>query len=68
MTEEERANEIARSKHFAARNEASALGNAREEGEKAVREKWQSVIAEKEAVLADKDAQIAKLLARLSEK
>ena len=43
-----------------ARNrEASALGHARREGEKAEREKWQGVVA-------DKDAEIERLRAQLS--
>jgi len=58
-TEEFRSLERMRSD--ARRNEASALGHARREGENAEREKWQSVVA-------DKDAQIAELLARLGEK
>ena len=49
--------ELERLRSRARSNEASALGHARREE----REKWQSVVAEK-------DAQIAELLARLGEK
>ena len=65
-TEEFRSLERMRSD--ARRNEASALGHARREGEEAEREKWQGVVAEKDTALAEKDAQIAELLARLGEK
>jgi predicted transposase/invertase (TIGR01784 family) len=41
-------------------NEASALGNARREGEAAEREKWQSVVVEKDARIAELEAQLAK--------
>jgi hypothetical protein len=55
-----------RSRH----NEASALYNAEcrgeSRGEQREREKWQTVIAEKEAVLAEKDTLIAKLRAQLN--
>jgi predicted transposase/invertase (TIGR01784 family) len=52
--------EIERLRSRARHNEASALGNARREGEEAERQKWQ-------AVVENKDAQIAELLARLGE-
>ena len=61
-TEEFRALERMRSD--ARRNEASALGNARREE----REKWQGVVADKDAALADKDAEIARLRAMLDGK
>ena len=71
MTEEERAKELERQRHYAAHNKASALGHARREAYREAEEKWQGVVAEKDtahvAALADKDAQIAKLLARLGE-
>jgi hypothetical protein len=40
-------------------NEASALHNARREES----EKWQKVVADKDAALADKDAALAKVVA-----
>ena len=48
-------------------NEASALGHARREGEKAEREKWQSIVAVKNAALADKDAENERLRKLVSE-
>ena len=56
-----------------ARNrEASALGHARREGiaigEEAEREKWQGVVADKDAELADKDAELADKDAELADK
>ena len=51
-----------------ARNrEASALGHARREGEKAEREKWQGVVANKDAAIADKDAALADKDAAIAE-
>jgi len=44
--------------HYARINEASALGDAEERGEQREREKWQGVVA-------DKDAEIARLKAQL---
>ena len=44
-----------------AHDEAQALYNARLEES----EKWQEVVADKDAVIADKDALIAELMARL---
>ena len=43
--------------------EASALGNARRQE----REKWQGVVAEKDARIANKDARIANKDARIAE-
>ena len=64
VTADEKFKELERLRARARHNEASALGHARREGIKigsaAEREKWQSVVA-------DKDAQIAKLLAQLTE-
>ena len=51
--------------HYARINEASALGDAEERGEQREREKWQGVVADKDAKLADKDAEIARLKAQL---
>jgi predicted transposase/invertase (TIGR01784 family) len=73
--------EIERLRSRARHNEASALGKARREGRAEADEKWQVVIADKDAAIADKDAaiadkdvaiadkdaQIAALLARLNE-
>ena len=56
--------ELERLRSRARHNEASALGHARRKE----REKWQGVIADKDATIADKDAQIMDLLARLGEK
>jgi hypothetical protein len=44
-------------------NEASALHNARREGRLEESEKWQKVVADKDAALADKDAALAKVIA-----
>ena len=50
-----------------ARNrEASALGHARREGERAEREKWQGVVADKDAALADKNAENEQLRAKIA--
>jgi hypothetical protein len=53
-------------------DEAQALFHAKQETEKAEREKWQAVVkdkdtalAEQSAALADKDAEIARLRAQL---
>jgi predicted transposase/invertase (TIGR01784 family) len=51
--------ELERQRHYAAHNRASALGHARREGEKAEREKWQGVVAGKDAALTDKNAALA---------
>jgi predicted transposase/invertase (TIGR01784 family) len=64
--------ELERLRADASHNEASALRHARQETEKAVNAKWQSVVADKDAALAgkdaalaDKDAEIARLRAML---
>jgi hypothetical protein len=57
--------EIERLRSLARHNEASALGHARRESEKAEREKRQRIIAEKDALIAEKDALIAELQARI---
>ena len=47
--------------HYARINEASAI----DEAEQREREKWQGVVADKDAKLADKDAEIARLKVQL---
>jgi predicted transposase/invertase (TIGR01784 family) len=67
--------EIERLRSRARHNEASALGNARREGQRegiaigaeTEREKWQGVVADKDAILADKDAALAKQAAQIEE-
>ena len=54
---------LERMRSDARRNEASALGNARREE----REKWQGVVADKDAALADKDAALNEQAARIAE-
>jgi len=53
--------ELERQRHYASRNKASALGKARRNE----REKWQGVVAEKDAALANKDEEIARLREQL---
>ena len=67
--------ELERQRHYAAHNNASALGQARREGAAEERAKWEIVIANKDealadskAALADKDARIAELEAELEAK
>ena len=60
VTADEKFKELERLRSRARHNEASALGHARREGFREADEKWQGVVAEK-------DAQIAKLLAQLAE-
>jgi predicted transposase/invertase (TIGR01784 family) len=57
--------EIERMRSRTRHNEASALGHARREAYRESEEKWQSVVADKDAALADKEAQIAELLKQL---
>ncbi len=59
--------EIERLRSLARHNEASALHHAEQIGEKRADEKWQGVVANKDAALAEKDALIAELQARLAE-
>ena len=59
----QRENERMRSR--ARHNEAAALRHARVEGAEAEREKWQGVVAEKNAALSEKNALIAELQAKL---
>jgi len=51
--------ELERMRSRTRNNEASALGHARREGEKAEREKWLGLVAEKDTEIANKDAEIA---------
>jgi predicted transposase/invertase (TIGR01784 family) len=57
--------EIERTRSIARHDEAQALANAEERGiklgEERAYEKWQSVVADKDAEIADKDAEIARL-------
>ena len=48
-------------------NEASALGHARREGQREADEKWQTVVADKDALIAGKDAENEKLRKLLAE-
>ena len=63
--------EIERMRHFAEANRVSSLGYARDEGRaegyREAEEKWQGVVADKDAALAEQQALIAKLRARLGE-
>jgi hypothetical protein len=59
--------EIERLRSRAKHNEASALGHARREGEKAEREKWQGVVTDLRDTVADKDAVLAKQAAQIEE-
>ncbi|MCL2201283.1 MAG: hypothetical protein FWB75_04895 [Oscillospiraceae bacterium] len=63
--------EIERALSKARHEEAQALSDARHEGielgTELEREKWESIVAEKNVALADKDALIAKLKAQLGE-
>ena len=52
--------ELERIRSRARHDEASALGHARREGEKAEREKWQGVVDEQAARIAELEAQLAK--------
>ena len=66
VTADEKFKELERLRARARNDEASALGHARREGFREADEKWQGVVADKDAALAGKDAQIAKLLAQLN--
>jgi len=61
ITAESEFREKARLWEKARHNEASALRHAREEGEQQEREKWQGVVADKEAEIARLKAQLEKL-------
>ena len=67
MTNEELTKEIERLRSRARHNEASALGHAEREGYREADEKWQGIVAEKDAVLAEKDAVLAEKDAVLAE-
>ena len=72
VTADEKFKELERQRVYAAHNKASALGHARREGIKigsaAEREKWQVVVADKEAAIADKNAALAGKDATLADK
>jgi len=68
VTATEEFKELERLRSRARHNEASALGNAERMGAEKEREKWQGVIADKDAVLAKQAALIAELQSRLGEK
>jgi len=57
--------EMERMRSKARHDEAQALYHTRLETEKVEREKWQGVIAEKDAVIAEKEVEIARLRAHL---
>ena len=58
--------EIERTLHYAALNEATQLGFAREEGYREAEEKWQGVVAEMQGVVAEQAALIEKLRSQLT--
>ena len=60
MTNEELTKEIERLRSRARHNEASAIGNAQRRGAKKEREKWESVVSEKNALIAELRAQLEK--------
>ena len=60
--------ELERLRADARHNEASALLHVQRKVEKIEREKWQGVIAEKDAALADKDTALANRDAALADK
>jgi len=63
--------EMERLRSLASHNEAAALRHARtqgaEEGAEAEREKWQVVVAEKDAALANKASEVAELRKQVAE-
>ncbi|MCL2722514.1 MAG: hypothetical protein FWD47_14380 [Treponema sp.] len=61
ITAESEFREKARLWEKARHNEASALRHAREEGEQQANEKWQGVVADKEAEIARLKAELEKL-------
>jgi predicted transposase/invertase (TIGR01784 family) len=60
--------EIERLRSRTRHNEASALGYAERQGAEKERQKWQGLVADKDAALADKDAKIADKDAALADK
>jgi predicted transposase/invertase (TIGR01784 family) len=59
--------EIERIRSRARHDEANALGHARSEGYREAEDKWQMVVADKDAALADKDAALANKDAALAD-
>jgi len=59
--------ELERIRSRARHNEAAALHHARVEGAEAERDKWQGVVAEKDAALTEKDAVVAEQAALIAE-
>ena len=66
VTADEKFKELERQRKYAAHNKASALGHARREATKAERDKWQGVVADKNAALAEQAALIAELRIQLA--
>jgi len=64
ITPESMARESARLLSYARHNEAAALRHARNEE----REKWQKIIADKDAEIANKEAELARLNEQLEKK
>ena len=60
--------EIERLRSKARHDEASALNHARREATRIEREKWESIVTEKDAALSEKDAAISEKDAAISEK
>ena len=67
VTADEEFREIERLRSRAQHNEASALGHARREGYREADEKWQTVVAKKDAALAEKNAALAENAAIIAE-
>jgi len=59
--------ELERLRSRARHNEASALGHARREGYREADQKWQGVVADKDAALANNAAEIEALRRQLAE-
>ena len=76
ITADEKFRHIELLREMAEHDEAQRMGNAErrgekrgeERGKKSEREKWQSVVAEKDAALADKDAALVDKVAVLANK
>jgi len=60
--------EMERLRSLARHNEAAALRHARAQGAEAEREKWQGVVAEKDAVVAEQATALADLRDTVTEK